>query len=205
MILPRRIFGRAALGLAATATLAACHDEWKYSAQDLPPNGTVQHLDFRMTEAGSGQTVTAADFRGKVVMLYFGYTNCPNVCPLTLYETGRVLKTLGAKAEDLRFLFVTVDPARDTLPVLARYLALYHRPEFIGLRGDAASLHRLATRCRAAYSVHPSPDPATYTVTHTAAVYVFDRQGRARFISAGLSSQQPDLAGLTRDLRHVIG
>lgn len=205
MIMSRRTLARSTLGLAATTTLAACHEKWKYSSQDLPPKGAVADLDFRMTEAGTGKTVTQADFRGKVVMLYFGYTNCPNVCPLTLYEMSRVLAALGPKAKDLRFLFVTVDPQRDTGPILAHYLGLYHRPEFVGLRGDAAALHHLASRCHAAYSVHPSSDPARYSVTHTAAAYVFDRRGTPKFICAGLSSKQPDLKGITRDLRHVIG
>lgn len=208
MTISRRSFGRTALGIAATAataTLTSCYRKWKYSEQDLPPNGTVQELDFRMTEVGTGKTVTQADFRGKVTILYFGYTNCPNVCPLTLYEMSHVLRALGTKADELRFLFVTVDPGRDTASVLKRYLALYHRPEFVGLRGDEASLHRLAARCHAAYSVKPSPDPVKYTVTHTAAAYVFDRNGKPEFICAGLSSKKPDLAGITRDLRHVIG
>ena len=167
-------------------------------------HGRLPNLAFRMTDAETGKTVTQADFRGKVVMLYFGYTNCPDVCPLTLYDTTKMFHALGKKANDIGFLFVTVDPKHDTLPVLKKYIGLYNSPELVGLRGTPAELTAIASRYHAAYSVHPSPDPAQYTVTHTAAVYVFNRRGKAEFICAGLSSKKPDLPGITRDLRHLV-
>jgi protein SCO1/2 len=196
---------RAGIGAVAFLPLAACHKDWTLCAQDLKPGGTVADLRFTMTEAETGRTVTASDVRGKVVLLYFGYTNCPDVCPITLQETARILGRLGRKADQVRVLFVTVDPRRDTDAVLSHYLSLFGRPEFTGLRGTPAQLHALAARCHAAYAVHPSADPARYTVTHTAAAYVFDRTGRPQFICAGLSSKTPDLPGITNDLAHVIG
>ncbi|HEX7391123.1 MAG TPA: SCO family protein, partial [Acidiphilium sp.] len=92
----------------------------------------------------------------------------------------------------------------DTLAALKQYVALFHAPELVGLRGTSAELHDFAARYHAAYSVHPSPVPADYAVTHTAACYVFNRQGKAEFLCAGLSAQKPDLEGITRDLRHLI-
>jgi len=191
-------------GVSSIALLAACHQSWKLDPQDIDMRGHLPDLAFTMTDAATGKTVTAADYRGKIVVLYFGYTNCPDVCPLTLFEMSKILKSLGAKAEDVRFLFVTVDPLRDTLPVLAKYIALYHMPEFVGLRGTDAQLQALASRFHAGFSVHPSSNPTDYTVTHTAAAYVFNRHGKAEFICAGLSAKSPDLAGITRDLRHLV-
>jgi protein SCO1/2 len=203
-MISRRAILTSGLGLSGAMILAACHQSWKLDPQDIDMRGHLPDLAFTMTDAATGKTVTAADYRGKIVVLYFGYTNCPDVCPLTLYEMSKILKSLGAKAEDVRFLFVTVDPLRDTLPVLAKYIALYHMPEFVGLRGTDAQLQALASRFHAGFSVHPSSNPADYTVTHTAAAYVFNRHGKAEFICAGLSAKSPDLAGITRDLRHLV-
>jgi protein SCO1/2 len=184
--------------------LTACHHE-KVSAQgDIDVQGTMPPLAFHLTDVGTGKPVTAASFRGKVVMLYFGYTNCPNVCPMTLYDATKMFHALGPLARQVRFLFVTVDPRRDTPKLLEKYVALYDSPDIIGLRGTPAAISRAASRYHSSYSVHPSPDPAKYTVTHTAAVYVFGPDGKAQFINAGLSTKDPDLPGMTDDLRHLI-
>ena len=115
-------------------------------------SGAVPSLDLAMTDATTGKPVTAQDFRGKVVMLYFGYTQCPDVCPLTLQNLADVLKRLGKAADDVRVLFVTVDPNRDTLPILKDYTAIF-APQIVGLRGGANDLARLARRYRIGYSV----------------------------------------------------
>ena len=96
--------------------------------------------------------MTEAAFRGKVVMLYFGYTNCPNVGPLTLYNVAQMFRSLGRAASGVRFLFVTVDPNRDTPPILSKYVALFGSPEILGMRADPAQLQSLAGRYHAAYS-----------------------------------------------------
>jgi protein SCO1/2 len=198
---------RAACSLAALAmmgALASCHRPWKLDAQDINTQKVLPPLQFALTEAETGKAVTAGQFRGKVVMLYFGYTNCPNVCPLTLYHVAQMVRSLGNSAREVRFLFVTVDPNRDKLTTLNQYVALFGSPEILGLRGDPAQLQAVAGRYHAEYSVHPSPDPAEYAVTHSAAIYVFNREGKPEFIVAGLSSQNPDLPGITRDLRHLV-
>lgn len=189
--------------LGTTTLLAGCSKSWKLDHQDIAAKKSLPPLQFALTDADTGKLVTAAAFRGKIVMLYFGYTNCPNVCPLTLSDTVHMFHMLGKKAGDVRFLFVTVDPNRDTVSQLRKYTRLFGSQNIIGLRGDAAQLHQVAARYHAGYSVHPSPDPAKYTVTHTSAVYVFNRQGKPEFIIAGLASQNADLKGIARDLGHL--
>lgn len=187
--------------LAAPLLLSACGHH--FSPQDVSIAGMVPPLSFSMQDVNSGRPVTAADFRGKVVLLYFGYTNCPDVCPTTLYNIDRILRRLGPLAAGMRFLFVTVDPDRDTPEVLAQYVGLFG-PEIIGLRGDPDQLFSLARRYRVVFSVTKPTATTPYQVTHSAAIYVFDARGQAQFLIAGLATAKPDIPGITADLRHVI-
>jgi protein SCO1/2 len=177
--------------------LSACHHD--LSPQDVNIAGLVPNLALSMTDVQTGQPVTAADFAGKTTLLYFGYTNCPDVCPATLYNVDRILRLLGPKAADIRLLFVTVDPDRDTPAVLAQYTALFG-PNITGLRGTADQLFALARRYRVVFSVTKTP---TYAVTHSAAIYVFNGKGQARFIIAGLDTTNPDLKGIAADLSDI--
>ena len=204
----RFVLGIGALGISALALgflSAGSHAAWKLDPHDLAPKTGFGFgsLKFTMTDAETGKTVTAADFKGKIVMLYFGYTYCPDVCPTTLANIALVLKKLGDKAKDVRFLFVTVDPRRDTLPVLKQYAAAF-APQVIGLRGTETELKAAAAQFGARYSVHPSPDPAKYAVSHTRLIYVFNRQGVPEFMTGNLSIPDPDLKGLERDLAHLV-
>jgi protein SCO1/2 len=175
--------------------LAGCQHKL-VSPQDVDVTGLVPPLALTMTDVATGQTVTAADFKGKITLLYFGYTNCPDVCPATLYNIDKILRRLGPQAANVRLLFVTVDPDRDTAAILAQYTGLFG-PNIIGLRGSADQLYNLARRYRVVFSVSKTP---TYTVTHSAAIYVFDQTGTARFLIAGLDTTQPDIAGITADI-----
>jgi protein SCO1/2 len=190
---------REALGLlAASLPLSAAQGEdqpW----HDIDVTGTSPSLDFTMQATPEGQTVSQGNYLGCVTMLYFGYTFCPDVCPLTLQNAAAALARTGGAAKHIRFLFVTVDPNRDTIPVLKTYVSLFG-PDFIGLRGDADQLERLTKRFRIAYSVTPSDDPRKYEVTHSSAIYVFDRQGNARLLVPSMASQTPDIDGLAADL-----
>jgi protein SCO1/2 len=191
------------LALIVLASLAACSHR-KLARDDIGIAGMVPPLTFTMTDAHTGRLVTAGTFRGKVVLLFFGYTNCTDECPFTVARVGQILHTLGPLADRAVFLFATVDPRRDTLPVLRRYLAAFG-PDMIGLRGNPNQLFRLARRYRVVFSVHPSKNPAHYTVTHSAAVYVFGPDGQAQFMLAKLGEgAHPDLKGRARDLRHLI-
>jgi protein SCO1 len=164
----------------------------------LPP------LDFTLTRASDGKEVGAADYKGKVVLLYFGYTFCPDECPTTLLNLTMVLKKLGPLADDVRVLFVTVDPDRDTPDVLHRYTNSF-APQTVGLRGTPDQLAALAKRYRVAYSVEPATNDHPYEVTHGSAVYVFDREGGFRLLFSGLATAAPDLDAFADDLRTLMG
>ncbi|TPW29548.1 SCO family protein [Pararhizobium mangrovi] len=188
--------------LALVSVLYGCTDEPKFHATDLS-GSALPRLAFTMTRADDGKAVTAADYAGKITLLYFGYTYCPDVCPLTMANTARVLDKLGKKAKDVRVLFVTVDPNRDTRKVLKQYASAF-APEFDGLRGTDNELGAIAKRYRVAHSVHPSPDPSKYTVQHSSAVYVFDRKGEPRLLFTSLDTPDPKIEADAEDLSRLM-
>jgi protein SCO1/2 len=204
--------GGAAAGRARSARLLAlagalifalaggCRRGGHWHATDV--TGTYPPLELTMTRASTGQPVTAADFRGDVVMLYFGYTSCRTVCPLTLGNMARLFKRLGPAVDRVRMLFVTVDPHRDTPAVLATYVRGFG-PEVVGLRGDPDQLTALARRYRVAFSAPPT-DSGPYIVIHSSAIYVFDGTGRSRLLISSMSKPNPDLDGLAADLRRLV-
>jgi len=165
--------------------------------------GSVPALAFDMTRASTGQSIDAEDFRGKVTALYFGYTYCPDVCPMTLSNMGKVLRQMGDAADNVRVLFVTVDPQRDTPGEVAKYVEAFG-PQFVGLVGNDDQIARIAKRYRVAYSVKADKDPAKYEVTHSSALYIFDRDGEARLLENSLSTDQPDIAGVAADLKRLV-
>lgn len=193
------LLGGLGLGAAALA-LAGCEQTAKWHAMDV--SGSTPALQFAMTRVGDGKPVTAADYRGKIVLLYLGYTNCPDVCPTTLANLDDILGRLGAAAKHIRVLFVTVDPDRDTPPVLAAYVGNFG-PEMVGLRGTPDQLAALARRYRIVYSVRPADAQHPYEVTHSSAVYVFDGTGAARLLIPSLASTTPDIAGAAADLKRL--
>ncbi len=199
MTLPRRrLIAMLAAGLAAPVAARADHG-W----HDIDMTGVSPPLRLSMLSASDGKPVTAADFRGKVVLLYFGYTYCPDVCPLTMGRIATILGGLGARADHARVLFVTVDPDRDTLPILKRYAAAF-APQVVGLRGDPDELAALARRYRIAYSVTPASAAAPEQVTHSSAIYVFDATGAARLLIPTLATAGADTEGVADDLRRLI-
>jgi protein SCO1/2 len=165
--------------------------------------GVLPRLTFTMTRASDGKTVTAADYKGKIVLLYFGYTNCPDVCPSTLMNVTDMLKHLGSRADDVRMLFVTVDPNRDSLKLMKEYTSSF-APQIDGLRGTPDQIATLAKRYRVSYSVTPAHDGKPYEVTHGAAVYVFNRDGDMKLLFTGLSSPDTKLDPMTSDLRAMV-
>lgn len=183
------------------ALLAGCGDGGKWHAIDV--SGSLPPLSFAMTRSDDGKPVTQADYRGRIVLLYFGYTNCPDVCPATLANVHDVLTRLGRDARQVRLLFVTVDPNRDTAPVLAAYVRNFGA-EIVGLRGTPDELAALARRYRVVYSATPASEDHPYEMTHSSAIYVFDGTGAARLIVASLSSTTPDVAGTAADLKRLV-
>jgi protein SCO1/2 len=121
------------------------------------------------------------DFRGKLVVLNFGFTHCPDICPTTLADIAAAIKSLGPDGARVQVLFVTVDPERDTPELLAKYVPSFH-PDFLGLWGDAAATARAAKEFKIFYEKRAGGAPGAYTVDHSAQSYVLDAEGRLRLI-----------------------
>lgn len=155
-------------------------------------SGAMPRLDFRMTAAG--KPVSAQDYRGKVVALYFGYTHCPDVCPATMAN----LTDMAAKVNspDLRIVFITVDPDRDTDSVMSDYAKAF-TPQAAGLRGTQNQLAALARTYRVAYDVKKGPP---YEVFHSNAVFFFDRTGKARLVTTDTG----DAAAMAEDVKRLL-
>ena len=171
--------------------LAAC-SRGSFHMTDI--SRAMPRLDFHLTHADDGHAVTGQSYRGQVVILYFGYTNCPDICPATLANMAGVLNKVGGK--NVRLLFVTVDPNRDTLQNLNRYVHAFS-PQFDGLRGSDNELADVARRYRVAYSVDPKPP---YTVMHSNAVFFFDRDGRIRLVTTDTT----DTDAIAEDVRRLL-
>ena len=152
----------------------------------------MPRLSFHLSE--DGRPVTAQDFRGKVVALYFGYTHCPDVCPTTLANLAQMAEKVHSP--DLAILFVTVDPDRDTNKVLTDYARAFS-PQMVGLRGTANELADLARRYRVAYTVTKGPP---YQVTHSNAVFFFDRDDRARLVTTDTT----DTDAMSADVKRLM-
>ena len=183
--------------VALAALLAACSPEApKFRASDV--TGTAYGRDFKLTDH-NGHPRTLADYRGKAVVLFFGYTQCPDVCPTTLAELAETMKRLGPDADRVQVLFVTVDPERDTQELLSKYVPAFD-PRFVGLYGDADATARTAKEFRIVYQKQPGQTPGTYTVDHSAGSFIFDPQGRLRvYVGYG---QGPDV--FVHDIKELL-
>lgn len=169
------LFARVLL-VAALLGLAGCTDKPAFTNTDL--TGLDYAKNFALTDH-NGKPRTLADFKGKAVLVFFGYTQCPDVCPTTMAEMAAVMQQLGPDADRLQVLFVTLDPERDTQQLLSKYVPAFDA-RFLGLYGDAAATARVAKEFKVFYQKVPGKDPAYYTMDHTAGSYVFDPQGRIR-------------------------
>jgi len=193
----RRLF----LSLAAAGALALSGCErmappHHFNAIDLTGAKYAQGLalpDF------DGRPRTLADFKGKVVVVFFGYTQCPDACPTTMAELSGILKTLGPDASKVQVLFVTVDPSRDTPALLKNYVANF-RPDFIALRGDETQTQQVIKDFKLIVQKVPGKTPDSYTIDHTAGSYVFDPEGRIRLFA----SQSLEPALLTDDIKALL-
>ncbi len=164
---------------AALVFLAGCGPSGP-SFRNVDITGADFGKDFALTDH-TGKPRTLADFRGKVVVMFFGYTRCPDVCPSTLAELKQVLGKLGDNASRVQVLFITVDPERDTQALLAQYVPAFD-PGFLGLHGDLGATAKVAREFKVFYQKVPGSKPDNYTMDHTAASYVFDAQGRLRLL-----------------------
>ncbi|GAA5178518.1 SCO family protein [Niveibacterium umoris] len=185
-------------GVLAAAFLGGCgvSDAPKFHATDITGADYAQTL--ALTDQ-HGKPRTLADFKGKVVTVFFGYTQCPDVCPTNLTTMAQVVKLLGADGDKLQVVFVTVDPERDTQQLLSEYMPAFH-PSFIGLRGDIAATERAMKDFRVFAQKQGDVKSGNYTVDHTAGTYAFDPQGRLRlYIRHGETPQR-----IADDLRQLL-
>lgn len=168
--------------LVVIAALAACsggNDEARFQLTDVSGADFGKALD--LTDH-TGRARKLDDFRGKVVVVFFGYTHCPDVCPTTLAELASVMKELGPAAQRVQVLFVTVDPERDTPEVLAQYVPSFN-PTFLGLHGDADATARAAKSFKVFYQKQAQAGGGAYTVDHAAGTYILDTDGRLRLFA----------------------
>lgn len=153
-----------------------------FRATDI--TGAAFGRDFALADH-TGKPRALADFRGKVVVMFFGFTHCPDVCPTTLAQLAAAMKKLGADADRVQVLLVTVDPERDTPQVLSQYLSAFD-PRFLALRGTAGETARVAKEFKIIYQKVAGTRPDSYTMDHSAGTYIFDTQGRLRvYVSYG--------------------
>lgn len=158
--------------------LSGCSEPVQFKSTDI--SGADWGKDFKLTDH-HGQLRRLGDFKGKAVVLFFGFTQCPDVCPTTLSSMRDALGLLGDDAGRVQVLFVTLDPARDTPQMLAQYLPMFH-PSFLGLSGDEASTAALAKDFKVFYAKQPGTAPGSYSIDHSTGSYAFDPQGRLRLL-----------------------
>lgn len=188
----------AALG-SVSALLSAC-DQFggkpRFNHTDI--TGADFARNFELTGA-DGKPRKLADYRGKVVVVFFGFTQCPDVCPTTLSEMANAMKQLGADGDRVQVVFITLDPERDSPAVLSQYVPAFDA-RFVGLHGTADQTRKTARDFKVFFEKVPGKTEGTYSIDHTAASYVFDAQGRIRlFIKHG----QP-LEWLVADLKSLL-
>jgi protein SCO1/2 len=179
---PRRRYGARVLSVGAAllcaGLIAGCRNEApSFKSTDI--TGADYGKQLTLTDSATGKPASLEDFRGKLLLVFFGFTHCPDICPTTLLKAAEVRKALGSKAEKLQVLFVTVDPERDTPEVLSKYVPSFD-PSFIGLRGNGDETTKAAREFKVFFQKVPNRDGTGYNVDHTAASYVLDTQGRLR-------------------------
>lgn len=187
------------MGLFLFTGIAGCNklgSAKKFNSTDI--TGAEFGQDFQLTDH-TGKMRTLADFRGKAVVMFFGYTHCPEICPTTMSDLAQALNLLGQDANKIQVLFVTVDPARDTQALLEKYVPAFN-PGFLGLYGDEAATAKVAKDFRVYYRKHQDANSQNYDVDHTAGTYVFDQSGKLRlFMSYGQGAES-----MAHDLRELI-
>lgn len=170
-----------ALALAGVLALTGCSDNQGEAAEafhSIDITGADYATDFSLTDH-NGQARTLADFKGKVVVIFFGFTQCPDVCPTSMSELAQARQLLGADGDRLQGLFVSIDPERDTPEIMKQYMASFD-PTFLALFTKPDALPDLAKRFKIYYKKVPGNTPDTYSMDHSAGSYIYDPQGRVR-------------------------
>jgi len=188
--------------LGAAALLAGCDNKPKAASKPFLSAVDITGADYggKMSLPDqNGKIRTMADFKGKVTVVFFGYTQCPDVCPTTMAELAQVKKSLGKDGDRLQGVFITIDPERDTPELLKAYLTAFD-PSFVALRGTLEQTAAAAKDFKVYYAKVPSKSADTYTMDHTAGSYVFDEAGRLRLFTKYGSGAE----ALAADLKNLI-
>lgn len=181
-----------------TMILMACSPKPEFKNVDIT-GSTAFGKDFSLLDP-DGKVRTLADFKGKAVVMFFGYTQCPDVCPTTLTEMQQVMTLLGPKSDKVQVLFVTVDPDRDTAAILKQYVPSFDS-RFLGLRpADEVALEKVTKDFKIYYKKVPGSSPGSYTMDHSAGSYAFDPEGRLRLYIK--HAQGPET--LAHDLKELM-
>ena len=191
--------GFAAICVAALLALAGCQPAPQspvFQATDI--TGAAFARDFRLTDH-NGRIRTLADFRGKVVAIFFGYTHCPDVCPTTLSDFAAALKLLGGQAGRVQVIFVTLDPQRDTPEILKQFVPAFN-PSFLGMYTDADTLKGLAKEYKVVYQKTSIKAADDYLIDHSAGTYVYDPKGHLRLLMPYGSSPE----AIAHDLKALL-
>lgn len=185
------------LSLGSALALQACSDS-KPAFSGIDITGADYATGFSLTDH-NGQPRTLADFKGKVVVIFFGFTQCPDVCPTSMVEMAEAKRLLGPDGERFQGLFVSIDPERDTPGIMREYMASFD-PSFLALYAAPDALPELAKAYRIYYKKVPGPTPTSYTMDHSAGSYVYDPQGRVRLYNRYGSGAQ----ALANDIRLLL-
>lgn len=182
------------LPLLASLWIVGCDGrDWRTNdvSEIMPP------LDFNLVDE-NGEKVSEDAFLGKPTLVYFGYTHCPDICPTTLAQLASITRQLDAEMrDDMQILFVSVDPARDTPEIMKRYTDAFG-PQFVGLTGDKSDIDALTNQYRITYEYDDKDENGNYDVTHSSAVFAFDRQGDAQFVIRDTDSRQDIVTDLNQ-------
>jgi protein SCO1/2 len=168
------------------------------SFQNTDVTGMDYAKGFSLTDH-TGKPRTLADYKGKVVLVFFGYTQCPDVCPTTMAEMAAVMQKLGPQADQVQVLFITLDPERDTPSLLASYVPAFDK-RFVGLYGTPEQTAKVAKDFKVFYSKVPGSAPGSYTIDHTAGTYAYDREGRLRLFIRHGGGADP----IVHDIRQLL-
>lgn len=184
--------------LGLSLLLAGCSGEAEYTAHDI--TGVMPELAFELTDE-NGETVTADDFDGRLTLLFFGYTNCPDICPATMARINAALAGLDADVRnDIDVLFLSVDPKRDSPERLKQFTSSFG-PQFVGLTGTQDQLTALTKRYRITYGYGEPNENGFYLVSHSSAIFVFGPDGQSRL----LANQSETVDELTADIKTLLG
>lgn len=193
-----KLLAGSAFAATAAGLLAACSPEEKLQFKSIDLTGADYAKDFSLADQ-NGQVRTIKDFAGKVVVVFFGFTQCPDVCPTSMAELASIKKQLGPDGDKLQAVFISVDPERDTPQVLKAYMGNFD-PTFLALRPTMEQLPQVTKDFKIYYKKVDGKTPGSYSMDHTAGSYVFDTKGNLRLYSR----YGNDVAGFTSDIRQLL-